>query len=296
MRKGPITKDTSTLALGLAQVRVGSSLAGIADDSPRLAAAASIGSLVNTKFIGNTEFFEHESGFPLLKDFSVPIREAASMECSFEEITPYNLALANGLDPVADVAATVEELESNTTLGTTTGNITVNNLGGVEDEVYTVVFTTATSGKIYGKASGMVHTFANLTTIMAPDNGGQARFSIPANFFSGTWATDQTYVFKTTAFVLGTNAYANTHSGEIALGGKIAPAYVRMEAVYTFPNGVNTMVFIFPKAQVKSSVEVDMQAENPAASPITFESNDSSEDAGGNAVWNNKPLGVIVFN
>lgn len=192
-RKGPITKDTSSLALGLAQVRVGGSAANIAKELPQLSASNSIGALANTKFTGNTEYFKHESGFPLLEDYSIPIREAAMLECSFEEINPFNLALANGLDPT----------------------------GGGYDDV---------------------------------------------------------------------------HSGEIALGGKTAPAYLRMEAEYTFPNGTNKMHIIFPRAQVTSSAELDMQQEANAASPITFESKDSSSDTtGGNAVWDDKPLGVIQF-
>lgn len=192
-RKGPITKNTSSLALGLAQIRVGASAANIAKVQPQLLAAASIGSLVNTKFTGNTEFFKHESGFPLLEDYTIPIREGAMLECAFEEITPYNLALANGIDASA---------------------------------------------------------------------GG----------------------------------YTEVHSGEIALGGKTAPAYVRMEAVYTFPNGTNYMTVIFPRAQVTSSAELDLQPESAAASPITFEAKDSSSDTtGGHAFWDDKPLGAIIF-
>lgn len=192
-RKGPITKDTSTLALGLAQIRVGPSASNIAKEVAQLVAGDSIGALVNTKFTGNTEFFKHESGFPLLEDYSIPIREGAMLECAFEEITPYNLALANGIDASA---------------------------------------------------------------------GG----------------------------------YTEAHSGEIALGGKTAPAYVRMEAVYTFPNGINYMTIIFPRCQVTSSAELDLQSESAAASPITFEAKNTSSDAtGGNAVWDDKPLGAIIF-
>lgn len=295
-RKGPITKDTSTLALGLAQIRVGKSQANLAQTSPVLTSEDSIGALVNTKFTGNTEFYEHESGFPLLKDYSVPIREGAMLECAFEEITPFNLALANGLDPTADISAAVEEnVNTDSTAGTTTGSITVNDDGGVVEDTWTVVFDSATSGSIYGQNTGFVHSFSGLSSEMAPTNGANPYFTIPANFFSGTWAADDMYVFKTTPFVSGTDAYNEAHAGEVALGGKVAPAYVRMEAVYTFPNGVNTMTILFPKAQVKSTVELDMQSESPAASPITFESNDSSSDAGGNAAWNNKPLGAIIF-
>ena len=170
-RKGPVTKDTSALALGLAQVRIGASLTNIASTVPVLTASNSIGAMMSTKFSGDTKFFEHMSGFPKQMDYAIVIEESAALECKFEEITPFNLALAAGIDP-------------------------------------------------------------------------------------------------------GTN-YPNVHSGEIALGGKTAPEYVRMEAEYVFPNGINKMTVIFPRAQVKSSVELDMQAEDTMKVPVTFQANNS---------------------
>ena len=192
-RSGPVTKDTSTVALGLAQIRILESATNIADIHSAGVAADSIGALANTKFTGNTDWFRLESGFPLLEDFVVPIREAASLECAFKEITPYNMALAYGLDPTS---------------------------GGYVDE----------------------------------------------------------------------------HSGEVALGGRIAPTYVRMEARYTFPNGTNYMDIIFPRAQAMTSVEADLQTEDAAAVPITFEAKRAdSEVDGGSVVWDDKPLGRIAW-
>ena len=98
-RKGPITMDTSTIALGLAQIRIGASATNIGNIHPVLTSADSIGALANTRFVGNTDWFKLESGFPLIEDFTTPIREAASLECSFKEITPANMILAYGLDP-----------------------------------------------------------------------------------------------------------------------------------------------------------------------------------------------------
>ncbi len=191
-RKGPVTKDTSTIALGLAQIRIGASATSISNVQPVLTASDSIGALANTKFTGNTDWFKLESGFPLIEDYTIPIREAAALECSFKEIKPFTLALANGIDP--------------------------------------------------------------------------------------------------------TSGYAEAHSGEIALGGRVAPAYLRMESVYTFPNGTNFMTIIFPRGQVSASIELDMAAEDNANVPITIESKNASSDVtGGNAVWDNKPLGRIIF-
>ena len=98
-RFGPVTKDTTTVALGLAQIRVGPSATNITKQGVVLTSSDSIGALANTKFTGNTEFFKLESGFPLLEDAIFPLREAAALECAFKELTPANLALAKGIDP-----------------------------------------------------------------------------------------------------------------------------------------------------------------------------------------------------
>ena len=192
-RKGPVTTDTTAIALGLAQVRVVASAANIANTMPVALAANSIGALANTKFIGNTDYFKLESGFPLIEDYTVAIREGAMLECAFKQITPFNMAMARGIDPVA---------------------------------------------------------------------GG----------------------------------YTDAHTGEINLGGIVAPAYVRMEALYTFPNGTDTMTIIFPRAQVTASLELDLQAEDAAAVPVTFESKNASSDvSGGSSVWDSAPLGRIIW-
>lgn len=98
-RSGPVTKDTSTVALGLAQIRIGASAANIAEQHQVLAAGDSIGAMASTKFNSTMEIWKLESGFPLLEDYQIPIRESASLECAFREMTPYNLALARGYDP-----------------------------------------------------------------------------------------------------------------------------------------------------------------------------------------------------
>lgn len=191
-RYGPVTTDTSTIALGLAQIRVGASATYIASPGAALSSSDSIGSLASTKFTGNTDWYKLEGGFPLIEEFTTPFRESAMLECAFREITPKNLALAHGTD-------------------------------------------------------------------------------------------------------ISTGTYT-AHSGEVVLGGRSSPDYIRMEALYTYPNGTNTMTIIFPRAQVSANVEIDLQAEEAAAVPITFESKNASSDvSGGNAIWDNKPLGHIIF-
>jgi len=191
---GPTTKDTTTIALGLAQIRIGASAANLTKQHPVLVAADSIGALANTKFIGNAEFFKLESGYPMLEDAVFPLRESSALECAFKEITPFNLALARGLDP-----------------------------------------------------------------------------------------TDA--------------LYANAHTGSIKLGTLTAPVSIRMEAIYTYPDGTNTMNIIFPRAQVSGVIEMDFAPEEPAAVAVSIESKRAdSEISGGNACWDDKPLGQILWN
>lgn len=294
-RSGPVTRDTSTVALGLAQIRIGDSVSNIATVAPVLTSSHSIGALASTKFMGNVDYWKLESGFPLQEDLTIPLRETNALECAFKEITPYNLAMARGINPLGNISATVTEGASVTTSGTTTGNIAVTDTTGPVTDTFTVVFTNATTYEVYGSATGYIES-GTVSILEAPNNGGNPYYSIPANFFSGTWAADETFVFSTTAYVAGTAAYANVHSGEIALGTVAAPAYLRMEAVYTFPNGTNTMTIVFPRANVVSSVEVDLQAEDAAAVTVNIESKSSSADvSGGNAAWDSMPLGRIVF-
>lgn len=191
-RYGPIVTSTGSLALGLAQIRVGASATNIADIQPALTSTDSLGAMANTKFMGNTDFFKFESGYPLLEDITTVTRETAALECAFHEISPQNMAYAYGID--------------------------------------------ATTG------------------------------------------------------------YDTATSGEVPLGNRGVPVYLRMEALYTFPNKSNTMTIIFPRAQITSSNELDLQSESATAVTIVFEAKTASSDqTDGDAVWNDKPLGRIAW-
>jgi hypothetical protein len=294
-RSGPVTKDTSTIPLGLAQIRVGASASNIATDTIVLAAAASIGALANTKFTGNVDYWKLESGFPLLEDLSLPIREAASLECAFKELTPYNLALARGIDPAAEQAAAQAFIDEVTVGGGTSGSIAVTDAGGVVSDTWMVTFDDATHYTVYGIDTGVLCSGTLITAACAPDNGGNPYFSIPADFFDANWLADESYVFKTTAYVAD-GGYSSAHTGTIKLGALKAPDFVRMEAVYTYPNQTNHMYVIFPRANVTSSAEIDWAAEDTIASPITFEGKRAdSETAGGHVTWDDQAIGVIYF-
>jgi hypothetical protein len=192
-RTGPVTKDTSTVALGLAKILVGSSADNISEKDQTLNESDdSLGALNSTSFSSDVEFWRMSSGFPALEDLVIPLRENAQLECEFRELHPRNLAYARGLD--------------------------------------------ASSG------------------------------------------------------------YDNAHSGEINLGDLKEPAYVRMEAIYTYPNQTNHMYIIFPRAQVTSSMDLSFAQEDNANVPITIESKRAdSEVSGGDAAWDNSPLGRIYF-
>lgn len=190
-RTGPVTINSDSVSLGLAQIRVGASAANIADVHSALSSSDSIGALANTTWRGPTDWYKLESGYPLVEDMTLPIREAAQLECGFKEVTPANIALAMGEDPTS--------------------------------------------------------------------------YSLP-------------------------------HSGEIALGARVAPTFIRMEAVYTYPNGTNHMYIIFPRAQVSASPEMALAAEDAAAVTVIFEAkNADSNIDDGNAVWDDKPLGRIAW-
>lgn len=295
-RNGPITKNASTVPLGLAQIRVGKSATNIATSTAVLVAGDSIGALVNTKYTGTVEWYEFSSGFPSKVDLTIPMSETAMLECAFNEFTPFNFALASGLDPLADVSATIAEITSVTTAGTTTGDLAVTDAGGVTSERWTVVFTSATTFSVFGDVSGHVGDGANLTTEFAPDNGGNPYFSIPADYFSGTWAADEMYTLVTTAYEAGTSAYSDDNVGTIGFGNRALPAYLRMEAVYTYPNGTRSMIIIFPKCQCASSMEIDFQNEEAASSPLTFKATPADAlTEGGDAVWNNYSLGRVIW-
>ena len=192
-RYGPLTKDTTTVALGLAQIRIGNSADNITRPNPVLSSSDSIGAMASTKFTADAEYFKLESGFPLMEDTIFPLRESAMLECTFKEITPYNLALARGVDPT----------------------------------------------------------------------GG---------------------------------AYPNNHSGSVKLGTLATPAFIRMEALYTFPDQTNSLYIIFPRAQVSSSVELDLAEEDVAAVPVTIESKRADSDtSGGHSTWDDMPLGQLIW-
>ena len=290
-RSGDVSRQVDNRRLGFAQIRVGPYLPHIATATPILGSGNSLGAMGETKFSNAKEFFELKSGWPAQVDKIIPLSESTQMDISFKELTPLTIALAQGLDPFGDISATVMTVNSTTALGTTTGSITVDDNGGVVTDKFFVVFSDATNFDVIGEKTGHVGS-GTVDAQFAPDNGGNPYFTIPANFFTGTWAANENFVFSTTAFSSGTDAYDDPKDGIIHLGAAKASEYVRVEAIYTFPTRDFHMVVIFPKASASSNMEIAGAESDESPSAVTFKANPADGD---NAAWTDGPLGRIVF-
>jgi len=299
MSQGPIIRDSKNIPIGLMQIRIHKSSPYIAQTGAVLTATHSIGGMAKTDFMNSVEFKEIVSGFPEVRATMIPIKESFNIECAFREFSPLNFALAKGIDPFADVPATITAGESNTTAGTISGVVVldVDDLGGVVTDEWTVVFTSATAFKVFGKETGYVATGANLTTEVSPAHAALGDyFVIPANFFTGTWAADDTFTFKTTAFEEGDTAFATPYVGNIGFGAMAAPKFLRVEGIYTFPDQEHAIQLIMPMAQVTSSIAANFSNTDETNTPMTIGANSASGDVvGGNAAWNDYPLGIMRF-
>ena len=299
-RTGPVTKNTSTVALGLAQIRVGNSAANIGSVSAVLTSAQSIGALASTKYVGEVSYWKLESGFPLLEDLTLPLRESSMLECAFKEITPKNMAIARGLDPSSGAGVLscsgARVVNSTNALVVVPGNFTVLDQAEALQGTYTLEFSSATAYDVTHSVQGTMQDDSAVsiaTTEAFSFDGSNDAIQIAAAAITGTIAAGDIIRFEV---INASSDYSDDHSGSIGLGGISAPEFVRMEAVYTYPNNTNHMYVIFPRANAVSSTELDMQAEDAMTVPLSFEAKRAdSEVTGGNAVWDNFPLGVIEF-
>lgn len=311
---GPVTRYSQAWALGLAQIRMGNSADFINYPFPVLPANKSLGAMAQTRYAGNAEFFPIESGFPLSEDGVIPLSETSAMEAAYRELTPYNAAIARGLDPTA-IAAWVNMGASNlgvynvcagTAAVSSSVSISVDDDAGPINEVWMVIFTSASAYQVVGMKTGLVQDGAANGTISAafePENGANHYFTIPADFFpAATWAAGDIYVFSTGKYdSTAASLYGNASAGQMPLGGMQAPEYLRMEAVYTFPNG-GTLTMIYPRCQVAANQEIPFSAEDAASSPMTIESKKAdSSTSDGNVVWDftvkggRGPLGTMIW-
>ena len=300
-RTGPVTKDTSTVALGLAQIRIGNAAANIASIAPTLSSDQSIGALASTKYTGEVSYWKLESGFPLLEDMTIPLRESSSLECAFKEISPKNLAIARGLDPSSgsgtmSISGAEVISSTNPDVAVVAAEIAIASQAYVQEGAYTIEFSSGTAYDLTHSLSGTMDDDGGVSIATSEDfsfDGTNAAITIDGAAVTGTITAGDIVRFTV---VNASSDFSDAHSGSIGLGGIKAPAFVRMEAVYTYPNGTNHMYVIFPRANAVSSMELDMQAEDAMTVPITFEAKRAdSETVGGSVVWDNNPLGRILF-
>ena len=294
---GAIIQEVGNIAIGEMQIRVAPAASHIATITAALSSSDSIGGAAGTKFTNAVEFKSIVSGYPEIEAGVLPVKESFAIECAFREFSPKNFALAKGLDPFANVAATIIAGTEVTTSGTMTGDLAVDDLGGVLNGEFTVVFDSATTFRVFEATLGLLHTAAALDVEAAPTDGSSHEyFSIPADFFTGTWATDESFSFITTAYEAGTSAYADAYVGTIGLGSMAAPKFVRVEGYYEFPNKEHAIDIIITRAQVTSSIDAGFSATDETNAPLNFGAKGASSDvSGGNAVWDSMPLGRIVF-
>ncbi len=281
-RSGPLTKDTSTVALGLAKILVGKS-ADFIDTITQVLHQVddSLGALNSSNFTSTVEYWRLESGFPALEDMSIPLSETAQIECEFKELHPRNLAMARGIDPTEGATTFSYDTSSDTTDGTIDDDVTLSG-SLTEGGVYTLHFTSATEFSVNGE-TGTAGTEFTLTDT----------FTLPEGYFTGTWDAGDTH---TIAIYASGGNYADAHSGEVTLGTMSSPAFVRVEAIYTYPNQINHLYIIFPRANVTSSMNLNFAAQDNANVPITLEAKRADSGVvGGHVAWNNAPLGRIYF-
>ena len=100
------------------------------------------------------------------------------------------------------------------------------------------------------------------------------------------------------ALALGQNPSSYTNlSGTVPIGDLSGVNYVMVEGVITYPDGTMTSAVIFPRALATIDGDLSFSKDGFASASITFKANISSSDnASGNVVWNNNPLGIMRFN
>ena len=300
--KGPTPKNPNSIVIGKAQLRLGKSLPHIGIATPVFTAADTMGGLGSTKFNVTAEFYEYLAGFPENTYLKIPTKVTGSWECTLDEQRPKNWALLTGKDPFNDVTAKVivpvDAVKS--AAGTVSGaSITVDNDGGVVSDTFIVHFTGAAAGSIYGIKTGKIHTFTALTSAMAPvntDAGTDKYFTIPADFFTGTWADGDQFTFQTTAFVSGTDLYDDDFAATIGIGAIKTPPVFRLEAWQEFPDGEHEFLMVNPRVQPEMTVDADFTNSAHITPTIKFNFLPAHSGInGGNAVWDTQPFGVMLW-
>jgi hypothetical protein len=279
-RTGPVTKDTSTVALGLAKIMVGKS------NPTTNAKAVTFSAATNTITAATHGFAVHDP----VTFTTTGVLPSGIVAATRYYVIPADFA-AGEFKISAKKNGTVLSLGTDGTPTTTCHRDTnIDKDTPILDEAFDSLgalnTSSFTSNVEYWKLESGFPRLEDMTIPLSETAQLECEFKEvhPRNL----------------AYARGVDAsgaeFDDNHSGEINLGTMVAPAFVRVEAVYTYPNGTNKMAIIFPRANVTSSVNLNFAAEDNANVPITIESKRAdSEVSGGHSTWDNAPLGRILF-
>lgn len=280
--------------MGLFEVRVGKSAPFIAQEGLVFNNGNSIGGLVDTGIQNPVEFHDVMSGWPESVANKIPMKEDLLVNCGLRELTGMTLALSKGIDPFADIDASVHLIGQKSAAGTTSGDIVVANNEGVLNETYTCLFDGTGYEVIAATADkGRIGECAALSQAFEPLGGDNKKlFTIPADFFTGAWADGDTFTFRTSQFAEGTNVYGQW-KGRIKCGNIAAPKTLRAEVVYTFPDKAHELIAVMPMVKVVSNIDLTFGKEEGKLPTTISASPAHSGVAGGHAIWDDMRLGYM---
>ncbi len=298
-RSGPVTRDGKTVALGLAKVMVGDSAGNISD--PLLALneiTESLGALNASSFTSNVEYWKLESGFPMLEDKTIPLRESVSLACEFKEVHPKNVAIARGIDPAGSIASSAHVLDVASALGELsqgTGDlVTVD--ADTPTAKLTLVFTGTEAFNVFKEGDeGVMDTGDFSAADVIIQDGATTILTIKKTALDsgGAFAISDVITIQ----LLAQGTYTDNQVGSIALGNISAPDYVRVEAKYMYPDNEHFMAIILPRVNITSSLELPFAMEDNSNVPITCEAKRADSGVAGitDTTWDSMPLGRIYW-
>lgn len=287
-------KYTDNIFMGLFDVRIGKSAPYIDQEGTIFTNANSVGGLADCSIQNPVEFHDILGGWPESIIGKIPMKEDFLINCGLRELTGMTLALSKGIDPFSEIGATISVIGQKSTLGTTSGTITVDDVEAPLNETYICLFD-GTGYEVVAATAGVGHVglCATLDIAFTPVDGDTKElFSIPADFFTGTWVDGDTFTFRTTQFAEGTDVYSQW-AGRIKCGNIVAPKTLRAEVVYPFPNGAYELVAVAPMVKVTSNIDLSFGKEEGKLATTIQASPAHSGVSGGHSIWDTQKLGYM---
>jgi len=288
--------------VGKFDTRLGPWAANIEQTTVQLTKSAnSIGAVSEQDIASEKEFLDLMHDFPETIAYTIPLSESFKVNVSPQDINPFNIGIANGLNPYDSVAASYSEVAKSSTSGTYDDTKLSFDNDGTPADTFIFVFTDETNFKCYSALDGYLQDGGSdgaVASEFAPENGSDVYFTMAANFFTGTWAAGDTLTLRMTPYVAaGSNLSRTTgEGGEIKLGSILAPEIMRCELHFQYPNG-DYMYVVLPRAQVKSPLSLATSISEASAMSweIVAISADSSVDGISVTTWDTMPLGRIYW-